>query len=123
MTLVSRLLIPAATLLLASGALAQVPAGDTTKPAQSACSQAGGGPTGNNQAAGDHPATQPEQHSGSGTAPGNAGSTGWSGGTGGSFAGTSQHAPTPDSPTWQPEVAHGLDLMTPEAPKPASGSC
>lgn len=55
------------------------------------------------------PATPPRPGPNSGTAPGNEGSTGWTGGTGGSFTGTSPHAPTPGSPTQQPPTVQGLD--------------
>ena len=54
-------------------------------------------------------ANQPTTGPNSGTDPKNAGSTGWSGGTGGSNIGTSPHAPTPGSPTQQPDTAKGLD--------------
>ena len=53
-----------------------------------------------------------QQNSGSGTAPEGAGSTGWTGGTGGSFIGT-QHQGSPSSPNDQPAVASGVDLKGP----------
>lgn len=56
------------------------------------------------------PATPPSQGASSGTAPGNAGSTGWTGGTGGSHTGTAPAGAVPQSPTWQPPTASGLDL-------------
>ncbi len=64
-------------------------------------------------------ATPPDQGAGSGTAPGSAGSTAWTGGTGGSHIGTTPHAPTPGSPTRQPEVVQGVD---PKA-APSQGNC
>ncbi len=58
------------------------------------------------------PATEPDRSSADGTAPGNAGSTGW---TGGANIGTSPQGASKDSPTWQPPTARGLDLaMQPE---------
>jgi len=67
-------------------------------------------------------ATPPARGSGDGTAPGNAGSTGWSGGTGGSHIGTNPSGATRESRTWQPATARGLDPIatpTPPAPTPA----
>ncbi|MBM3605537.1 MAG: hypothetical protein FJX25_12535 [Alphaproteobacteria bacterium] len=55
------------------------------------------------------PATQPDP-SEDATAPENTGTTGWSGGTGGSQLGTNIQGAVPDSPTWQPPTARGLDL-------------
>lgn len=43
--------------------------------------------------------------------PSQAGATGWHGGTGGSYLGTSNSGQTPDSPTWQPSTARGLDPL------------
>lgn len=58
-------------------------------------------------------ATPPEP--GDGTAPGNA-ATGWSGGFGGSQAGTNTAGAVPESPAVQPPTARGLDLKgAPEA--------
>ncbi|QTL05460.1 hypothetical protein J5J86_09340 [Aquabacter sp. L1I39] len=65
-------------------------------------------------------ATAPDQGPGSGTAPGSAGSTAWTGGTGGSHIGTTPHAPTPASPNSQPEVVQGVD---PKAAPPAQSNC
>lgn len=62
----------------------------------------------------DTPANTPKTGPSSGTAPGNEGSTGWTGGTGGAFTGTSNHAPTPASPTQHPETVEGVN------PKPGS---
>ncbi len=56
-----------------------------------------------------NPATPQSAGDKSGTAPGNAGKTGWTNGIGGSFAGTSEHAASPGSPNQQPAVATGLD--------------
>lgn len=51
------------------------------------------------------------------TNPGNAGNTGWSGGTGGSHIGTNPAGAVPESRSWQPPTARGLDLAG--APEPA----
>ena len=40
-----------------------------------------------------------------------AGTTGWTGGTGGSQLGTTPAGALPESKTWQPPVATGIDLM------------
>jgi hypothetical protein len=56
------------------------------------------------------PATPPDMQSADGTAPGNGGSTGWTGGTGGAHIGTNPAGSTPHSKTWQPPTARGLDL-------------
>ncbi|TCZ55566.1 hypothetical protein [Roseicella aquatilis] len=72
-----------------------------------------------NQATKAEAATPPARNSGDGTAPGNAGSTGWSGGTGGSFIGTNTSGATRNSPTWQPPTARGLDPIAAPA-RPAS---
>ncbi|MFG1350177.1 hypothetical protein [Xanthobacter autotrophicus] len=61
-------------------------------------------------------ATPPAQGATSGTEPGGSGSTGWSGGTGGSFIGTTPQAGTPASPDRQPEVVTGTDPKA-EPPK------
>ena len=58
------------------------------------------------------PATGPAPASRDGTAPGNSGSTGWSGGTGGSYIGTTPAGALPSSPTWQPPTARGLDPIS-----------
>src|SRR5215475_3254695 len=54
-------------------------------------------------------AAPPQQNGRKGTAPEGAGSTGWTGGTGGSFVGT-DHFGSDSSPNSQPEMATGLDL-------------
>ena len=109
-TATRRLALGAAALLLcASGAFAQ--AGGPTP-----------GPTSGRSDCSMPPhssATPPDQGPGSGTAPGSSGSTAWTGGTGGSHTGTTPHAPTPASPTAQPEVVQGVD---PKA-APAQGNC
>lgn len=65
-------------------------------------------------AAGKAEAATPEDtHSAAGTAPGNTGSTGWTGGTGGQHTGTSPQGALPESKTWQPPTARGLDLAMP----------
>ena len=56
------------------------------------------------------PATAPDRATADGTAPGNSGSTGWTGGTGGSQIGTNTAGAVPESKTWQPPTARGLDL-------------
>ena len=55
------------------------------------------------------PATAPQPGADS-TDANNAGNTGWSGGTGGSQLGTNAQGALPNSPTWQPPTARGLDL-------------
>ncbi|MFG1426047.1 hypothetical protein [Roseixanthobacter glucoisosaccharinicivorans] len=54
-------------------------------------------------------ATAPAKGENSGTAPGGAGSTGWSGGTGGSFIGTQQSGATSGSPTDHPATVEGVN--------------
>lgn len=71
-----------------------------------------------NTAAPTQAATPPVKSPSSGTAPGDSGSTGWSGGTGGSNIGTSADGPTSGSPTSQPETAKGLDPTKPTAANP-----
>lgn len=53
--------------------------------------------------------TPPAQGVHSGTQPGGAGSTAWSGGTGGSHIGTTPGSPTPASPNEHPPVVEGKD--------------
>ncbi len=60
----------------------------------------------------DTPATKPSTGPSSGVTPGNEGSTGWTGGTGGAYTGTSNHAPTPGSKTGQPETVTGVNPTT-----------
>src|SRR5690606_10060014 len=70
--------------------------------------------------------TQPVEGADSGTAPGGAGSSGWTGGLGGSDIGTSQAEELPTSPQQDhPPVASGLDPISgetavegPKAPPP-----
>lgn len=70
--------------------------------------------------------TQPVEGADSGTAPGGAGSSGWTGGLGGSDIGTSQAEELPTSPQQDhPAVASGLDPISgetavegPKAPPP-----
>ncbi|MDX7951523.1 hypothetical protein P7D22_10125 [Lichenihabitans sp. Uapishka_5] len=102
----------AASLLLGflSGpALAQSPPASPAGKPQSDCA---------NAAATLTPATQTAPAAADGTAPGNAGSTGWSGGTGGSYLGTTPAGASKDSKTWQPATARGLDPLAPQAPVP-----
>lgn len=62
-------------------------------------------------------ATQPDP-SEDATAPENSSTTGWSGGTGGSFQGTNLQGAVESSPTWQPPTARGLDLAGLAEPVP-----
>ncbi len=55
------------------------------------------------------PATPPAQGADSGTRPGGDGSTAWSGGTGGSYIGTTPGGPTPASPTEHPPTVQGAN--------------
>ncbi|NHF72287.1 hypothetical protein [Paracoccus xiamenensis] len=57
----------------------------------------------------DTPATAPAPGQ-DGTAAANAGTTGWTGGTGGARLGTTPSGAVPESKTWQPPVATGIDL-------------
>ncbi|WP_341990021.1 hypothetical protein [Azorhizobium sp. AG788] len=66
---------------------------------------------------GAHAATPPVAGPSSGTAPGGQGSTGWSGGTGGSYIGTSNHASTPGSGASQPETVTGANPGKAETPR------
>lgn len=58
-------------------------------------------------------ATPADTDSAAGTAPGNTGSTGWTGGTGGQHTSTNPQGALPESKTWQPPTARGLDLAMP----------
>ncbi|SIQ74904.1 hypothetical protein SAMN05421641_11351 [Paracoccus thiocyanatus] len=64
------------------------------------------------------PAT-PDSGPADGTAPENSGSTAWTGGTGGSMIGTNPSGADPDTRTWQPPTARGLDLAGRPEPAPA----
>jgi hypothetical protein len=68
------------------------------------------------------PATPPARGPDAGTAPGGMGSTGWSGGTGGSYIGTSPAGATSASPNAQPPTAQGLDPTRPPA-APRTEAC
>ncbi|EIM28826.1 hypothetical protein [Microvirga lotononidis] len=71
-------------------------------------------------------ATTPDPNSqASGTSPGTAGSSGWTGGLGGSYIGTTPKGPTPQSPSDHPATASGLDPMKNAATPTAgpSGGC
>lgn len=59
-------------------------------------------------------ATPPAQGKDSGTAPGGMGSSGWSGGTGGSYIGTNPQGSASGSSA-QPPAAQGLDPTKPSA--------
>lgn len=96
-------LLVLAGLAVATPALAQV------APPAAGCNNAASGKA--------EAATPPDHKSGDGTAPGNSGSTGWSGGTGGSHMGTNPQGATQHSRTWQPPTARGLD---PLAARPAA---
>lgn len=63
-----------------------------------------------------HAATAPSQGPSSGTAAGNLGTTGWTNGMGGTYVGTSNHAPTPGSPQSQPETVTGANPGSPDQP-------
>lgn len=66
-------------------------------------------------------ATKPDTSSAAGTSPGNTGSTGWTGGTGGAHTATNPAGALPESKTWQPPTARGLDLaMAVPAETPAA---
>lgn len=68
-------------------------------------------------------ATSPDPNSqASGTSPGTAGSSGWTGGLGGSFIGTAPKGPTPESPSDHPATASGLDPMKSAAAAPAGSA-
>jgi hypothetical protein len=68
-------------------------------------------------------ATKPDTHSAAGTSPGNTGSTGWTGGTGGAHTATNPAGALPESKTWQPPTARGLDLaMAMPAKAPADNA-
>lgn len=64
------------------------------------------------------PATQ-ETATSDGTAPDNAGSTGWTGGTGGSHIGTNPSGAHHATRTWHAPTARGLDLAGRPEPVPA----
>jgi hypothetical protein len=64
------------------------------------------------KAASSDAATPPGAGGKEGTRPGDSGSTGWTGGLGGSYIGTTQAGPNPSSPSQHPETATGLDPMT-----------
>lgn len=61
-------------------------------------------------------ATPPAQGKDAGTSPGGMGSSGWSGGTGGSYIGTNPQGPTSGSNSPHPATATGLDPTKPSAP-------
>ena len=92
--------------VLASVPLLATPSAAQDRPPSSQSLQGPGDCGGGSKA---QPATGPAPESRDGTAPGNAGSTGWSGGTGGSHIGTNTNGALPSSPTWQPPTARGLD--------------
>ncbi|WP_250157159.1 hypothetical protein [Tianweitania aestuarii] len=104
--------VAALGLLSASPVWAQTP-NDVSRPGDKTnCTEAAGKA---------EPATAPERNSDDGTAPGNTGSTGWSGGTGGAYIGTNPQGATAASPTWQPPTARGIDLAgVPEKVTPAA---
>lgn len=106
------------TAVLSVPVLAQVPATETPPSTQSLETKAACDPASVAQ-----PATTPEKHAAAGTAPGNIGSTGWTGGTGGAHMGTSPQGALPESRTWQPPTARGLDLaMAASEDRPAATS-
>lgn len=109
--------IAAATLIFAAPASAQVQNSETPPSIQSLEGDGGCGTANKAEAA-----TPPDRQSADGTAPGNTGSTGWTGGTGGAHTGTSPQGALPESKTWQPPTARGLDLAMamPSGPPAAS---
>ncbi|WP_206667966.1 hypothetical protein [Teichococcus oryzae] len=112
LTMLAMLAIPMLLSPAPDGATAaQTPSARQQGPASQ---QANGCETGSRAEA----ATPPARNTGDGTAPGNAGSTGWSGGTGGSHIGTNTSGAVNGSRTWQPPTARGLDPIG--APKRAS---
>lgn len=96
-------------MLLAAGAFA-LPAPAAAQQPVSGCAQSAAAPA-------QEPATPKGTGQENGSAPANAGNTGWTGGTGGSYVGTTPAGANPSSPTVHPEVARGLDPMksTPRA--------
>lgn len=106
LTFLSAAAAPALALMLAATpAAAQAPNDGNPPSAQSlegrdSCNSAGKAEA----------ATAPDRQSADGTAPGNSGSTGWTGGTGGAQVGTNPQGALPESKTWQPPTARGLDL-------------
>ncbi|MDB5376111.1 MAG: hypothetical protein JWR00_557 [Rubritepida sp.] len=100
-----------AALALATPGLAQQP----QQPPSGQSTVQGCNPSGRAEAA-----TPPQRGSGDGTAPGNAGTTGWTGGMGGSHLGTNTQGATQNSPTWQPPTARGIDpIAAPARPEAA----
>lgn len=75
--------------------------------------QPSGAKTGCPNATASTGATPPDAgHPASGTSPGTAGSTGWTGGMGGSYIGTTPNGPSPASrSTDHPATAKGLDPL------------
>lgn len=65
------------------------------------------------------PATTPQPGAQDGTAPGNSGSSGFTGGLGGSQIGTNPQGAVVVSKTWQPPTVRGLDLKGAPDPVPA----
>lgn len=70
------------------------------------------------------PATPEAKGDASGTAPGNSGSTGFSGsGLGGAYTGTTPNGAVPGSPSVQPATAKGLDpIAGPRKPAPGTAA-
>lgn len=107
----SRWIVCAAALSLATPVCAQSTPPSTQSLAKPGC-----------QSAKAEPATKPAPASADGTAPGNSGSTGWTGGLGGSTIGTTQAGGTPNSKSYQPATARGLDPIA-ASPKPIPAAC
>jgi hypothetical protein len=114
-----KFLAAAAALMLASAGTVSAQSGATGTPpsGQSLENKVACNPAGVAEAA-----TKPDSHSAAGTSPGNTGSTGWTGGTGGAHTATNPAGALPESRTWQPPTARGLDLaMTvPSEPQAAN---
>jgi hypothetical protein len=103
----------AALMLLSTGTVSAQSGATGTPSGQSLENKVACNPAGVAEAA-----TKPDSHSAAGTSPGNTGSTGWTGGTGGAHTATNPAGALPESRTWQPPTARGLDLAM-AAPKEA----
>lgn len=118
LTFLDVVIVPAfALMLVAAPVAAQTRNGETQSSAQSL-----EGKTGCNSAGKAQAATAPDRQSADGTAPGNIGSTGWTGGTGGAHMGTNPQGALPESKTWQPPTARGLDLAMSLPSDPPAGN-
>lgn len=106
----SALVLIAGAVLSGSPALAQT---QSTTPSRTGCT-----------AGATAPATPESKSADSGTAPGNSGSTGFSGsGLGGAYTGTTPNGPVASSPSVQPATAKGLDPMAAPPKADSTGKC